>query len=143
MFSRQYGVVKYFLIILGLLLVAIGIVGIFVPGLPTTIFLIAAAACFANSSPWLHDWLLSHPWFGPIIRNWQETRSIPRKAKIIALLMMFIGCIYTWWMLQTLWLKICIFAIMLFPAIFVYRLPLTESLLQSKTSTDSIESENS
>ena len=142
MFSRQYGVVKYFLIVIGLLLVAIGIVGIFVPGLPTTIFLIAAAACFANSSPWLHDWLMSHPWFGPIIKNWQETRSIPRKAKVIALTMMLAACVYTWWMLDTLWLKAVIFALMIFPAIFVYRLPLTENLSKNKNMVDSVESNN-
>lgn len=132
MHFRQYGVVKYLLIVIGLFFVAIGVIGIFVPGLPTTIFLIAAAACFANSSPWLHNWLISHSWFGPIIRNWQETRSIPRKAKIIALLMMMVACVYSWWMIEALWLKLSIFIVMIFPAVFVFRLPLTENISKNK-----------
>ena len=137
MFSRQNGVVKYFLIFIGLISVAVGIIGIFVPGLPTTIFLIAAAACFANSSPWLHDWLLSHPWFSHLIRNWQETRSIPRKAKNVALIMMLVGCVYSWLMLDSWWLKVAILLLMIFPAVFVYRLPLTEDL--PDTRVDSID----
>lgn len=132
MHFRQYGVVKYLLIVIGLFLVAIGVIGIFVPGLPTTIFLIAAAACFAKSSPWLHNWLISHSWFGPIIKNWQETKSIPRKAKIIALLMMLFACVYSWWMIEALWLKLSIFIVMIFPAVFVFRLPLTENIAKNK-----------
>ena len=124
--KQQSGAVKYILILIGILFVALGVIGIVVPGLPTTIFMIAAAACFAKSSPWLYNWLLSHKWFGPLIHNWNETRSISRKAKVFALLMMAIACVYTWLVLDTFYLKIAIFVIMLLPAIFVYRLPYSE-----------------
>lgn len=68
----------------GLLLVGLAALGLFLPLLPTTPLLLLAAACFARSSDRLYAWLLNHHLFGPIIRNWQENRCIPRRAKIIA-----------------------------------------------------------
>lgn len=133
--KQQSGAVKYLLIVAGLVLVAIGVVGILLPGLPTTIFLIAAAVCFAKSSPRLHNWLLSHRWFGPIIHNWNETRSIPRNAKRVALLMMGLACIYTAMVLDSWFVIALVFAVMILPAVFVYRLPLSEDVAE-KLKTD-------
>ncbi|MBE0553129.1 MAG: YbaN family protein [Rhodobacteraceae bacterium] len=72
----------------GLLSVALGVLGIFLPLLPTTPLMILAAACFAKSSPRLHDWLLNHRTFGPAIRDWRENRAIAPKAKRAALIAM-------------------------------------------------------
>ena len=66
---------------------AMGIVGLFLPVLPTTPFLLLAAACWARASPRCHDRLLNHPRFGPVLRNWERYRSLPRKVKILALAM--------------------------------------------------------
>ncbi len=65
-------------------LVATGIVGIFLPLLPTTIFFILAAGCFAKSNPRLENWILTHPKIGPNVIQWQEHKVIPRKAKLFA-----------------------------------------------------------
>lgn len=65
----------------GLLCVGLGILGVFLPLLPTTPFMLLAAWCFARSSERLHRWLLTHRTFGPIIENWNQHRAIPRKAK--------------------------------------------------------------
>ncbi|WP_168204060.1 YbaN family protein [Aliikangiella coralliicola] len=139
MIGQQKGVVKYLLILAGIFFVALGVIGIVVPGLPTTIFLIIAAGCFAKSSPCLHGWLMSHRWFGPIIHHWNETRSIPKKAKFIALSAMLVACIYTTVVLDSLVLKLIIFTVMLFPAIFVYRLPISEDIEQSNPTPNAIE----
>jgi len=70
---------------LGWVMVALGFVGALLPVMPTTIFLILAAACFSHSSPRFERWLLDHQWFGPSIRRWRESRAIPLKAKIVAI----------------------------------------------------------
>lgn len=69
---------------LGFVFVALGIIGALLPLMPTTIFLILAAGCFARSSPRLEAWLLDHPHFGPTLRAWRRDRAIPRRAKALA-----------------------------------------------------------
>jgi uncharacterized membrane protein YbaN (DUF454 family) len=69
----------------GLVCVGLGAIGMVLPILPTTPFLLAAAACFCKSSTRMYDWLLSNRWFGEYIRNYKEGRGLPMKTKIIAL----------------------------------------------------------
>src|SRR5690606_12798071 len=76
---------------LGLMLVGLGFIGAFVPLMPTTIFLILAAACFTRSSPRLEAWLLNHLPFGPTRRAWRAGGAVPRRAKIAACLGMAVG----------------------------------------------------
>jgi hypothetical protein len=68
----------------GVLSLCFGAIGILLPLLPTVPFMILAAFCFARSSPQLHDWLLSHPVFGPPIEQWRERGAISRRGKIAA-----------------------------------------------------------
>jgi len=79
---------RVLLIIIGLSALAIGAVGIFVPLLPTTPFVLVAAIAFANSSDRLHQWLLDHDVFGPLIINWREHGAISRSTKIVSILSM-------------------------------------------------------
>lgn len=68
----------------GILCLALGAIGAVVPLMPTTVFLILAAAAFARSSPRLEAWLLGHPRFGPLILGWRERGAIPLPAKLLA-----------------------------------------------------------
>ncbi|GAB2179690.1 YbaN family protein [Dongia sp. agr-C8] len=81
----------------GSLLVVVGFVGAFLPLLPTTPFLILAAACFARSSPRVEAWLLNHRRFGPVLRAWREHGAIPVKAKLFACAGMSLGYTVFWW----------------------------------------------
>lgn len=73
----------------GGLAVLLGILGLFLPLLPTTPFLLLASWCFARGSDRLHRWLLSHRVFGEYLRNFEAGRGIPLKAKIVATVMLW------------------------------------------------------
>lgn len=76
---------RYALLAVGAFSLGLGLVGIFLPVLPTTPFLLVAAACFMRSSERLHRWLLAHPLFGCYIADYQAGRGIPARAKMTAL----------------------------------------------------------
>lgn len=76
---------------LGVVSVALGIIGAFVPGLPTTVFVIAASYLFARSSPRLERWLEGNRWLGPPLQRFRQTRSMPRSSKVVALASMWTG----------------------------------------------------
>ena len=106
---------KILLVVLGCISCVLGIVGIFVPLLPTTPFLLLSAAFWVRSSPWLYGWLLEHPCFGEYVRNFRENRAIPLRAKIISLTLMWgtmLYCIFAlltaWWWAQAALLAVAI-----------------------------------
>ncbi len=81
---------KAFLIVIGFLAVGLGILGMFLPVLPTTPFLLLAAACFAKSSKRFYHWLLNNKWFGSYIKNYREGKGIPLKIKILSMGFMWV-----------------------------------------------------
>ena len=85
--------IKVLWIIAGSVFVVLGAFGVILPGLPTTPFLILAAACYIRSSQRLYDWLIANKTFGPYLRDYREGKGIPKRAKKIALVMMtiFVG----------------------------------------------------
>lgn len=106
---------KILLVVLGCISCVLGIVGIFVPLLPTTPFLLLSAAFWVRSSPRLYGWLLEHPCFGEYVRNFRENRAIPLRAKIISLTLMWgtmLYCIFAlltaWWWAQAALLAVAI-----------------------------------
>lgn len=82
----------------GLLMVGIGAVGVLVPGLPTTVFILIAAWAFARGNPERAARLGDHPVFGPLIKDWRRNHAIPRTAKILAILTMAFSllCLFLW-----------------------------------------------
>jgi uncharacterized membrane protein YbaN (DUF454 family) len=87
----------------GALALLTGIVGSFLPLLPTTPFVLLAAFCFARGSPRWEAWLLAHAHFGPLVRDWRERRAIPLRAKWLAWTMMALGSAWSWWLLPPRW----------------------------------------
>lgn len=109
---------------LGWLMVATGIVGAVTPILPTTPFLLIALWCFSKSSPKLEAWLLSHPRFGPSLRDWREKGAVPRKAKIAAVSLMTMSYALFWFGTEPTATRAAIVAaVMLGAAIYVSTRP--------------------
>lgn len=115
-------------ITLGLVFVGLAVIGIFLPVLPTTPFLLLAISCFAKSSEKLHDWLLTNKTLGPFIIQWHETRSIPRKAKVFAFISIFITGGISFFSVNEFMLRLLVIAVLLIPAIILLKLKTTESL---------------
>lgn len=112
--------------VVGLFFVGLAILGAVLPLLPTTPFLLVAAACFAKSSPRMHKMLLDNKIFGPLIYHWEESRSIPQNAKVIALTSMFLASCWSCYILDNNVLKILVVALVMGPFIFMWRLPIAD-----------------
>ncbi|MFJ5295390.1 YbaN family protein [Pseudomonas sp. NPDC088368] len=90
----------------GWLSVALGVIGIFLPVLPTTPFLLLAAACFARSSPRFYHWLVDHPRLGPWIRGYLEGDGIPLKGKVYAIGLMWLSIGFSCWLVPMVWARV-------------------------------------
>ncbi len=91
---------------------ALGVLGLFLPLLPTTPFLLLAAACYARSSEKLYDWLLGNRWFGEYIRNYREGKGIPLKRTAIAIALLWLTIGYTAIVaVSLLWVRLVLLAI--------------------------------
>lgn len=110
----------------GVLFVGLAVLGVVLPILPTTPFLLVAAACFAKSSPRLQRKLMANKTFGPLIHDWQTHRSIPRKAKRVALLTIVLSVVWSAFLLKSWPLTFLVFALVIGPFIFLWRLPLSK-----------------
>lgn len=105
---------KVFFIFIGSLCVALGVVGMFLPVLPTTPFLLLAAFCYARSSERFYRWLLNNRWFGEYIKNYREGKGIPIQQKIFTLLLLWLTIGSTVLLaISQVWQRLFLFAIAL------------------------------
>lgn len=124
--SKQDAALSMRLLYLGLgwFFVGLGVLGAFLPLLPTTPFLLLAIACFTRSSPRLEAWLLNHPRFGPPLRDWREKGAIPRRAKILAVSMMAVSYgLFLFGTSPPLWRALLVLAILAGSSIFIVTRP--------------------
>jgi uncharacterized membrane protein YbaN (DUF454 family) len=108
------GARRILFLIVGVVSLATGVVGMFVPLLPTTCFLLLAAWCFARSSPRLHRWMFSNKWFGEYLSDYREGRGIPRALKVGSLSVMWLTIgVSVVFAISTLWVRVLLLAIAL------------------------------
>jgi uncharacterized membrane protein YbaN (DUF454 family) len=119
---------KLFLTILGFFFLGLAVLGAILPVMPTTCFVLAAAGCFAKSSDRFYQWLLASRLFGPIIRNWQATRSMPRRAKIIAITSIVCSGAISIFMIHSSTIQALVVALLLIPIGIILKIPTTEEL---------------
>lgn len=94
---------RWLWMVAGGLSLALGVVGAFLPLLPTVPFVLLAAFCFSRGSERCERWLLEHPLFGPPVRQWREQRAVPLRAKQIASVMMAVSSALAAWWLPSPW----------------------------------------
>jgi uncharacterized membrane protein YbaN (DUF454 family) len=112
------------LIVCGTLSVAVGVLGIFLPLLPTTVFLLLAAACYARSSERFYLKLINNRWLGGYIRNQREGRGMRRRDKIFTVALLWIGMGATMiWTADAWWLRLLLAAIAIGVTLHLVKLP--------------------
>ncbi|ART81345.1 hypothetical protein CBP31_00770 [Oceanisphaera profunda] len=109
---------------LGWLALVLGIIGAFLPVMPTTPFILLAAFLFSKSSPRIHYWLVNHPWFGPLIHDWQTHRGIRGPIRRRALWMMAISFGFSMYFMPLWYVKIGLALVYGVIVLWLLRLPL-------------------
>ncbi|MCL5877542.1 MAG: YbaN family protein [Candidatus Bathyarchaeota archaeon] len=122
---KKQKVVRALLLVAGTICLALGAIGIFLPILPTTPFLLLAAACYLRSSERMHKWLLGNRWFGEYIKNYQAGRGIPMKTKILAITLLWAAILFSMFFMvsEILIAQIVLFAIAVGVTVHLARLP--------------------
>ena len=113
---------KTLFMFLGFLFILLGIVGVFLPLLPTTPFIILAAYFFSQSSEKYHQWLLANKVFGPILYNWENSRCIPAFAKKLSFGMIAIFGSYSIYVIPLLSIKILTVFLISYACYFIYNI---------------------
>lgn len=118
------------LLILGWLAVVLATLGVVLPLLPTTPFLLLAAWCFARSSPRFHHWLLYRSWFGGYLRHWQQYRAMPPGAKPRAIVITLLTFAVSLYFVKMMWVRVLLLIILACLLIFLWRIPVVDAKQQ-------------
>jgi len=115
--------IRALLLVTGTLFVGIGVLGIFLPLLPTTVFLLIAAACYGRSSDRAYHWLMTNQLFGRYLRNYQEERGATMRTKVVAIASLWVGIgLAVYWIDASWWLAAVLAAIAIGVTIHLVRL---------------------
>ncbi|MEY8710561.1 DUF454 family protein [Mangrovibacter phragmitis] len=121
---------RFILIMSGWLSVALAVLGVVLPLLPTTPFVLLAAWCFARSSPRFHHWLLYRSWFGSYLRHWQQYRAMPPGAKPRAIALVAVTFAISLWVVKLWWVRGILVVMLLLLFIFLARIPVVDEKQQ-------------
>ncbi|MFC2154116.1 YbaN family protein [Candidatus Altiarchaeota archaeon] len=126
--SKINNFVRVILIIAGTIFVFLGLMGIFLPILPTTPFLLLAAACYVRSSERLYTWLLTNRLFGEYIRNYREGKGIPLKTKVFSITLLWTTILYSAiFIIQQIMIQMLLILIAIGVSLHILYLPVNNS----------------
>ena len=114
---------RIILLTIGWLAIVLGTLGVVLPLLPTTPFILLAAWCFARSSPRFHHWLLYRSWFGSYILHWQQHRALPPGVKLRAILLIICTFALSIWLVKLFWLRVMLLCMLAALLLFMWRMP--------------------
>lgn len=118
---------KIFWNICGFVLLGLAYIGLIMPGIPFSIFLVGAAYCFSKGSERMHKWIYNHKYFGPFLINWKTKRIFPLKMKYMMVIVMCSTLIFTWFTTHNLNAVIYSGIFMLLVAVWAWRYPSSET----------------
>lgn len=129
---------RFLLALFGTLSLVLGVLGIFLPLLPTTVFLLLAAACYARSSERFYQKLVNHRWLGAYIRNYRDGRGMSRREKATTLVLLWIGIGATAiWTATDWWLRAGLFVVAVSVTVHVARLKGVQQTAANELARDS------
>lgn len=114
------------LFVAGWVSLALGVIGIFLPLMPTTVFVLLAAWCFARSSPRFHRWLLAHRWFGPMVRSFRDGGRLPRAVRLRAVITIWLTMGLSMWLVGAAWAVVLLTVIGSALTVYLFRLPVAD-----------------
>lgn len=117
---RHLGV-RYLLLGIGWLSIVLGVIGIFLPLLPTTPFLLLAAACFMRSSPRFYHWLVQHPKLGPWVHDYLDGQGIPLRGKVYALSLMWSSIALSCYLVPLIWARLFMLSSAILVSLYILR----------------------
>jgi uncharacterized protein len=124
--QRRTRIARWLLIVAGALSLALGVLGMLLPLLPTVPFLLLTAACWSRASPRWHRWLLSRPALGPAIERWERERTVPRRTKLTALALIVLSMSASIWLVHdNAWLRWVLAGVAALVILLILRLPET------------------
>ena len=124
--SKNVPILKIIYFFIGLLFTTVGLIGILIPGLPTTIFMILAAACFVRSSQSMYSWLTNHPLFGESVLRYRRGEGMPKQTKYISISMMWFFIFISVFIFLhdfAIWIKMIIILLGLIGTTFIVKQP--------------------
>jgi uncharacterized membrane protein YbaN (DUF454 family) len=117
---------KALLVAAGSVSLALAVLGLFLPLLPTTPFLLLASACYVRSSERLHGWLVGNRVLGGYIRNFQERRGIPLRGRVLTVVVLWLPLLYSVYRLDLLWLEVLLVVMGLVWSVLILRMKAAE-----------------
>ena len=127
---------RWVLMAAGLVSLVLAVLGVLLPGLPTTPFVLLAAACFAKGSPRLHRWLVNHRHLGPMVRDWEAHRSLPLRIKWLSTTLMTAMVLLSAWQFRGQpWLQLMLLGLGAVGAWVVWRIPTRHPVTKQDANT--------
>ncbi|WP_210415692.1 YbaN family protein [Bdellovibrio sp. ZAP7] len=112
-------VLRNVLLVLGSVSLILGIIGAFLPVLPTTPFVLLSAWCFLRSSDKAHAWLYRQPLFGKALTDWDRNKAISRRTKVVAITMILCSLCFMWWTVPNTYLVVSLTVVLLAVSVFI------------------------